>query len=215
MGSQLRLGSPLFLSLIQVAAQMTITAESRRQLREEFGAPIDIEIETNGHIAYASEFILAGREVRPKITYFWGQEKICSISSRPYESEEDMHKALMEMFHMLAALKAHTTFLMLHNNVTINNGEVYPAIICVTLTPHGALTEAYPYKIIDGEMDFLQVYELDEEVGLFSKIIQHMLPVFSTTGRFPFYPSEVLQWLASIGHDINFFSKYNPSNLDV
>ena len=194
---------------------MTITADSRRTDREEFAAPIDIEIETNGHIAYASEFILAGREVRPKVTYFFGSEKILSISSRPFENEEDQHKALMEMFHMLSSLKAHTSFIMMHNNVTLANGQIMPAIICVTLTPHGALPEAYPYTIVDGELDFLQVYDLDDDQGLFSKIIQHMLPVFSTSGRFPFYPTEVLQWLAAIGHDINFFGKYNPSNLDV
>lgn len=194
---------------------MPITHDTRQQLRKDFHCHIDIEVETNSTIALMSELLAVGREVRPRASYFLGNERVMSISCRPYEDENDMHKAIMEMFYMIPSFKPSATFFVQHSEIMTEEHGKMDALITTTLTPTGALHEGYPYTVEDGEVVFLQSYTLVDGTGLFSKIIEHMLPVLSTVNRFPFYSTEILEWIASRGHEVEFFGKWNPANIDV
>ena len=175
--------------------------------------PIDAEIERNGMLARFGEFIAAGRPVRPMAVFFKGRTRLIAVHGRSWEDEEDFNQTLHEMFFLFVSLQASTALIGMPGQVHLASNDMTDAIVTIVLTPNGQNSEAHTYGVVDGEVNW-DVPELKEDGQVYSKQIEHMLPIFATTRSFPFTPTEVVDFLTHNDYDIEYFGEKRFSNLD-
>lgn len=185
-----------------------------------FSTNVDLELETSALLAHYSDFISAGRQVLPRLSFYHEGELYLSINSRSYEmpedgNDEDRNKAIKTMMYMLPALKPDLAILSFWDPVKIVGG-IASSIIIIAVNPTGALAKVYPWEMNGEEVVFDMDAKLDPtSPAVYSPLISRMLPVFVRTRRFGYKPTEMMDFLSARGFEVSLFGDWERGNLNA
>lgn len=177
---------------------------------------VDVKTEQAGLLARFSELLSVGRQLSPIIVFFKNNTRVMAVTARPSEDEADFNLALQEILFLFPSVGASYAMVGFPTYIKTASGDMRDAVVTVSLSKTGAVSEGHVYEVREGgEVVWLSDEKVADDSPMFSQQIDHMFPIFATTIRFPFYPSEIIDFLADTNHEVEFFGEWQYSNINT
>lgn len=176
---------------------------------------MDFDVEKAGVCTLFAERLIQSGNARPMAVFFRFRERVCSVTCRPTESEEDFIRAMHHIMHLQPTL--HTTSILLAMSTTVKllDETFMDAVVVIGVSAHGSMAEAFPYRLEDGGVVWDTDSKIDTSSGLYSKVIDHMFPTFMMVTRDIIKPTEVINFLSCNGFDVELHGDYDYTNIDA
>lgn len=167
------------------------------------------EIQTN-----QAEFIKTDGAVRLQCVFVLGAEPVLRVTAPPHKDDVERDLMLIRMLLLYPSLDASAAFIVLGNSLKYDEG-VSDSVVIVKLHHGGAEFECYPYRQVEGEVQFRANADVDTSFGApIPQTVSHMLPTFVHTHERLADASEVCRFVESAGFELEFLGGRNLSNID-
>lgn len=184
----------------------------------EFQTNVDLAVEKASLLAYYSDFLLADRQIPPRLTLYRGNEHIVSVECRSFEGEADedidRNRAMMEAMYLVPAIMPDLSLLSFAGGVYLQDTGPAAAIIVVAMNRTGALAEVIPWDIKDDRVIYNEEAKLDPAFPIYNTFMQNMMPTFVRTRRSAFAPTELVGFLSERGHTVTMHNDWTMTNID-
>lgn len=186
----------------------------KEQTEIPFFTKVNVKEETDAILEFYKDYILADRELQPAITFFHDEEKVIRILARPIEDTPTLVEALTEVLMLWPALGSHNTMIASYmNKVMIAERGLTDALVISTVSRAGIYSEVYPFRVDGEEVKYDGDAQLEGQAELTE--FQHMFAAFGYASDVPAAASDVVMWLSSCGHEIQFFDGWSLDTINA
>lgn len=182
-----------------------------------FYTAIDVEKETHELLEFFRPYIEAERALTPSLVFFRDDDKVAQIICRQLNEAEDevsdKAKLLVEPLFLWPGLMANTIVLGFENTVMLTNRGLTRCMVISTITRAGIFSQVFPIRVDERGVAFEDDVQVEGQAE--PAEFKHMLAVFGHTYNAPMPANEVIEWLSSLGHEIELFGDWTISNLQA
>jgi len=161
-----------------------------------------------------ADYILSGRQLMPSMWLYSPSDRMCWIQGKPFSSEEEHSKQIVNMMMLASASKAESILLTFGYDVEFIDGIVRNSIVTILANHTGSIAEPFSYVIENEKVVFDASLELPQNKICYPKDINDILAMGMKITRPIDKPTYVIEWLASLDYDIQFYGDYSIDTID-